>query len=88
MAILELASNISSLLDLVTVLIGVAIAGYGVKVKFISAAEKYAAEVEEKRKADREELDKLKKEFYDYRLQRAERRQQDRDWNVDQDRSL
>jgi hypothetical protein len=46
MAILEYASNLSSLLDLVLVVIGVATAGFAIKVKFINEARKAAKEAE------------------------------------------
>jgi hypothetical protein len=48
MAILEYASNLSSLLDLVLVVIGVATAGFAIKVKFVNEARKAAKEVDAK----------------------------------------
>ena len=48
MAILEYASNLSSLLDLVLVVIGVATAGFAIKVKFINAAIRAANDVDAK----------------------------------------
>lgn len=57
MAILEYASNLSSLLDLVLVVIGVATAGFAIKVKFINAAIHAAKEVDAKVQIEHERID-------------------------------
>lgn len=62
MVILEYASNLSSVLDLLLVIIGIATAGFAIKVKFINAAIKAAKEVDAKVEIEHDRIDSLQKE--------------------------
>lgn len=59
MAILEYASNLSQLFDLLLIIIAVATAGFAIKVKFINEARKAAKEVDDKREEDAKRMDKM-----------------------------
>ena len=59
MAILEYASNLSQLFDLLLIIIAVATAGFAIKVKFINEARKAAKEGDDKREEDAKRMDKM-----------------------------